>query len=139
MTKYVRIYHGFKLLNVNYILQIFKKKQKENFQRFVIENPIKAMDDLVDKNGIEGMLLIKYILKIMKFSFIIVHISFTVGMMWMIVCKFIEEFIHNVSYHEFFSKDNNYLIKKYGEHLIYDYSQTFIVNYDLQNKMPGEI
>ena len=102
ITKYIRIYQGFKLLNVGNILSIVKKKQKENFQKFVIENPEKATNDLIDNNGIEGMLFIKYVLKIFKFIIIIIHISFTVGMMWMIMCKFIEDFIHNANYIDIF-------------------------------------
>lgn len=69
---------------------------------FVTANPERAKNDLIDNNGIGHMLCIKYIIKITKFIIIILHVSFTVGMMWMIVCKFIEDFVQDVSYYHIF-------------------------------------
>lgn len=90
-------------------------------------------NEYIDYNSIGKMLFIKYTLKITRFIFIILHISFTVGMMWMLMCKFVEDFIHGVEYAELFYLDHDKatLTHKIGHHLFDIYSTTFIIEYNL--------
>lgn len=61
-----------------------------------------ANNILIDNNSIAEVLFIKYFLKLIKFVIIILNVSYILGMMWLIMCKFIEDFVYDVSYEEMF-------------------------------------
>jgi hypothetical protein len=52
----------------------------------------------VNNNKIETILLISYSLKIFKLIIIILNLSYIVGMSWLIICEFNEDFILDVQY-----------------------------------------
>ena len=62
------------------------------------ENQELAHNNLIDNNGIGILLYTKYFIKITKFMIIIFHISFIVGMSWLIICKIDEDFIKDIDY-----------------------------------------
>ena len=51
------------------------------------------MNKLIDNNKIETILIISYSLKTFKLVIIILNMSYIVGMSWLIICEFTEDFI----------------------------------------------
>lgn len=58
---------------------------------------------MIDNNSIEDVLFIKYFLKLIKFVIIILNVSYILGMMWLIMCKAIEDFVYDVKYEEIYN------------------------------------
>lgn len=138
LTKVLRLYQGFKILDVQKILSIVKKRYRQNFQTFVDRNPELASNTLIDNNKIGQLLYIKYFIKISKFVIVIVNISFIVGMCWHILCKFVEDFVHGAEYKGLFANEVNFIVESVGldNHLLYQY--TFLVKYDFQQMKTWE-
>lgn len=102
-------------------------------------NPKLANNKLIDNNKIGQLLFIKYFIKILKFMIIIMNISFILGMCWLILCKFVEDFVQGVHYFGIFEKeDNNIHITGLLSELA-PYANTFMVKYELFDLDPWKI
>jgi hypothetical protein len=60
----------------------------------------------------------------------IINTSFIVGMCWIVVCNFVEDFIHEVNYNHLFINEKEYIIDKHGIDDYLSYQNTFLVKYD---------
>lgn len=75
---------------------------KKSFDGYLIER-CKVDDEFANnriesKNNIETILFISYGLKTLQLTVVILNISFILGMLWIIMCQGVEDFIHNVDF-----------------------------------------
>ena len=111
-----------------------KMKYKQKLQNLANKDSELARNIYIDNNKIEEILIIKYMFKIMKFVIIIVHISFIVGMGWMILMGTIEDFWFNIDYTEVYSS-GQYISDPNRE----NYENTFVVYNKLHLMEPNDI
>ena len=141
LIKMIRLWQGFKIFDVQKIMGYIKKFYQKKLEYLVANNDKLANNIVIDNNSIEEVLFIKYFLKLIKFVIIILNVSYILGMMWLIMCKAIEDFVYDVKYKEMFNNDGSmaddyYQIQRAENMDIYE--ENFIVKWDLYNKLPYE-
>jgi len=91
IIKIFRLFNGFKLLNVEHIMEYIKKFYKSKVDR-MIQSDVEIGEDIVrDNNNIRTLLVIKYIIRLAKLFYIIVSICYFLGFTWYIFCELILE------------------------------------------------
>jgi hypothetical protein len=91
IIKVFRLFNGFKLLNVEHIMEYIKKFYKSKVDR-MIQSDVEIGEDIVrDNNNIRTLLVIKYIIRLAKLFYIIVSICYFLGSTWYIFCELILE------------------------------------------------
>ena len=141
LIKMIRLWQGFKIFDVQKIMGYIKKFYQKKLEYLVANNDKLANNIVIDNNSIEEVLFIKYFLKLIKFVIIILNVSYILGMMWLIMCKAIEDFVYDVKYKEMFNNDGSMAAADYkiqhAENMDI-YEENFIVKWDLYNKLPYE-
>ena len=91
VIKVMRLFNGFKLLNVEHIMDYIKKFYKSKVDRMIQREHSVGEDIVRDNNNIRTLLVIKYIIRLAKLFYIIVSICFFLGAAWYIFCELILE------------------------------------------------
>ena len=89
----------------------------------VLQDDVFANDKLSNNNKIEEVLLFKFALNIFKLILLILNSSYLLGMLWLIWCQIIEDFVLDAE----FIKDPE------------SYPNHFTTYYELLTKSPSEI
>lgn len=84
------------MLNYFVIIKLIKKYFSDFIQKRCLEDPIYAKS-LHSQNYIGLVLVISFCIKIAVWSIIILNLSYIIGMGWLIMCQFVDEFIHGPS------------------------------------------
>jgi hypothetical protein len=91
IIKVMRLFNGFKLLNVEHIMDYIKKFYKSKVDRMIQSEQAIGEDIVRDNNNIRTLLVIKYIIRLAKLFYIIVSICYFLGATWYIYCELILE------------------------------------------------
>ena len=123
MIKIYRLKKGFKLFDVESLIRACKKQINNNLEKEINEDFHFANDKIKNNTKIEQMLMVKFTLKIFKLILVILNSSYLLGMIWLIWCQIIEDFILDVD----FSDDPE------------SYPNHFTTYYELLNYSPSHI
>lgn len=107
-----RIIKGFNIFDVPNIMEKVKAHYQEQLQNLVKEKPELANDINADNNSIEEVLQISYSLRILKLVVIILNISYLIGLMWLIMCDCMNDFVFDMD--------------RYSEEAAKEFPETFI-------------
>ena len=81
----MRLYVGMSFLNVQAILKYINHYNKLRLEKLIKNEPIKSMDIDVDQTMMTTILVGGYVLKISKLIFIIMTVTYYLGMFWFII------------------------------------------------------
>jgi len=98
LVKVMRLWQGFKLLDVPKLMGIFKSIHNKQKKLLMDMNPKMGDDIFQDHNKVEQLLFIGYFIKTFKLVIIIFNFSYFFAIFWIIVCKGVEDFVKNVDY-----------------------------------------
>ena len=87
LVKTVRFVKGFSMFDVTLYIQAVKRFYAKKLQQ-MCENDIElASNKNLDSNKIKTILIVSYMLKTVKLMIVIFNLSYTVGMVWLILCE----------------------------------------------------
>ena len=84
IIKCMRVVNGFRVFDVNVIMQEIRKFNQRRLQNIIDHDPILAENKLLNQNQISEQIVIKFFLKIVKLGLIIFHICYFLGQIWFI-------------------------------------------------------
>lgn len=86
-----------------------------------------ANNKIENKNPVESIMFSGYMLKTLQLTILIVNISYILGMLFFILCEFIQDFVYDVDYHLLPEED-----------IAVFEPENFIQYFELYKKTPGE-
>lgn len=97
LVKVVRLFKAMAMLDTKKLIIAVKKKFMDHLEQRCHDDPEYA-NSMFAENYIAIALNITFIIKIALLSLVIMNISYVCGMMWLIMCQCVEDFIHGVDY-----------------------------------------
>ena len=104
LFKIIRLKRGLRLFNANKIMLFVKKMFKDQLLYVIEKKPDLSNDFNQDNNNIGVILAISHLVKSFRLVVIIFNFSYFIGMLWIIICQYYEDF------EEHFDQDGNLII-----------------------------
>ena len=94
----LRLPKGLSLFDVHEMMKYVKSFYMKHIQDIIDTDPELANDSDVDNTGIGQILAISYTLKTLKLVIVILNVSYITGIMFLVLCEFVDDFIYDLDF-----------------------------------------
>jgi hypothetical protein len=98
LIKVIRFVKGFKVFNVQKLMKMIKSHLNLALEKRCLWDEDFANNRDKSNNNVESILFISYGLKTLQLTVVILNISYILGMLWIIMCQAVEDFVHDTDF-----------------------------------------